>query len=373
MSRLRALADPIIRSDLVPSSTTRTLKRMVRRRRRLPGLPAGLEEVEVDAVCRTEWGRGLKGAFHLPIRSWKNSSASFVWLQLKGGGSRRLIAKVARYSHEVHAASVDSPLDAGRPELWAYTKAKSDLEAFLPGILLARRSDDGRSYAYLLEDLNTSFEHPSGPSALKSALDGMFDMHRALARAAGKESTESGDLLQYDGGFSERLVGYSGRALSEFAQITSSGVVTAMADRWDELAGIYLGAELSDHWEMTPIHGDYNTGNVFIRTSAPRDTKAVDWEWAGFGIPHADMASLLKKAEPDVIHWAMERLSQNDPGRTASQHQRAFNVSVLERAILDAGLVAVQYNSDPERFSSLESWIEGAATRGLVHLDRLAS
>ena len=94
-------------------------------------------------------------------------------------------------------------------------------------------------------------------------------------------------------------------------------------------------------------------------------------EWAGFGSPHADLASYLKSAPPEVVSWALDEMAERDQSRTRLEHERMFLRSALERALWDSALLATQVTSDQSRFGYLGSWVNGSLAKALWSLDQL--
>jgi thiamine kinase-like enzyme len=89
--------------------------------------------------------------------------------------------------------------------------------------------------------------------------------------------------------------------------------------------------------------------------------KVVDWEWAGIGVPHADLASLLKCVSPDDERMALETFSRGSGQLSAEEHLRLFRWCQLERRLLDAGFIARQQTMSTRQLPRLDDFVRGAA------------
>ncbi len=364
--RLRSMARPVLASSLVPSQLDPVLKRIARRRRRSEGVPSGVDFPTLEEVCRKEWGRRLKRVWHTPISSWRGAGAAFVWLEMEGRVTKRVVVKASSYEADVFVASTETLVEAGPPELWAYRKAEPILRAFLPRTILAAEAASGRSGVYVLEDL--SWDYGRGENTLRDGVMGMFRMQAALASAVETHGDE--ELIRYDAAFSRGLIAYAENAITAYDGGGDGSIRERVLGAWPRLEGAYLDDEFDVSTDGVPIHGDYNGSNVFVHRR-DRRVKAVDWEWTGYGTPHADLASYLKKASTDVVSWALDLLAKRDESRTRHEHERIFLRSVLERALLDASLNAMQHTSDRGDSGYLGPRVNRALVTSLRSLDQL--
>ena len=344
------------------------LKRIARRRRRSIGLPPGVPFETLDEVCQAEWGRRLGDAWHTPISSWKGSSAAFVWLQMEGRATKRVVVKLSRYEAEVFLTSIESLVEPGPAELWVYNEAGPSMAAFLPHAYLAARVESGQGYLFVLDDLTEQYAHDMSPQGWRNGINGLFRMHSALASAVDAYGSEQ--LLRFDADFSSALIPYAENAIAAYDAVTGGSSSAQVLQAWPRLQETYLDDEFDLPNGGIPIHGDYNTSNVFIHRR-DNQVKAVDWEWAGLGSPHADLASYLKNPPIEVITWALDQIAERDESRTRYEHERMFLRSTLERAIWDASLQAMQFTSDRNRFGYLGPRVNRALQRSLRSLDQL--
>jgi hypothetical protein len=70
--------------------------------------------------------------------------------------------------------------------------------------------------------------------------------------------------------------------------------------------------------------------------------RVVHWEWLGLGLPHQDLAALLKQTPPLLEERAIAAYAERDGSRTAEEHRELYRWCKLERALLDASFLAIQ-------------------------------
>jgi aminoglycoside phosphotransferase (APT) family kinase protein len=129
--------------------------------------------------------------------------------------------------------------------------------------------------------------------------------------------------------------------------------------------------EFYQHGLHGPIHGDYNRSNVHLHARDAAETKVVDWEWAGIGVPHADLAALLKLVDPEHERAVLDVFMSGNPVLDAETHWRTFRWCQLERRLMDAGFLARQQMASPRRVRWLEAYIDRAAADVLQSIQRL--
>jgi hypothetical protein len=101
-------------------------------------------------------------------------------------------------------------------------------------------------------------------------------------------------MIRYDRRYSERLLQYALSNLADYAARTADPAVAALSGRYHEIAAVHQRGEFYDDDLRAPIHGDYNSSNIHAHRGNAAQLKVVDWEWAGIGVPHADLAALIK-------------------------------------------------------------------------------
>ena len=166
---------------------------------------------------------------------------------------------------------------------------------------------------------------------------------------------------------------YAEEAISRFHGTTNSSVASEVLNDWRRLRDCYMSPEFDVPQIHRPIHGDYNTGNLFMSNIDRGQLKAVDWEWTGFGLPHIDLASYLRSAPPEVTRWAIDDFARREPDLALRAHDRLLSRCALERGIWDASLLANQLESDVDRYQRLEEGITRSLSSAMHALHRLVS
>ncbi len=117
---------------------------------------------------------------------------------------------------------------------------------------------------------------------------------------------------------------------------------------------------------MAPIHGDLNSTNVLFHRNEPRRIKLIDWEWAGFGLPHSDLASLFKTVSPELEARGLSAYGQACERAVAMDVCRVYQWCKLQRGIFDAAFFAKQtLESEVSAETNMDGRIEKALGRAL--------
>jgi thiamine kinase-like enzyme len=196
----------------------------------------------------------------------------------------------------------------------------------------------------MLEDLSIEYFKPPRVVGWLAGLRGVAGIHTELGHAADRHGTS--DLLRYDSRFREGLMEFGHRAISRFHLSTGERAASHLIDQWADLQRAYLSPRFEVTEPIRPIHGDLNTGNVFVSREPGRSLKAVDWEWAGIGLPHVDYASFVKRAPTAVFDSAVQELVTSYPDLPKVEHETLLRHGLLERCVWDAALLAEQAQID---------------------------
>jgi thiamine kinase-like enzyme len=96
----------------------------------------------------------------------------------------------------------------------------------------------------------------------------------------------------------------------------------------------------------------------------------VDWEWAGVGLPHADIAALVKSVRQEDHLALLQAFVEEDRRVDAERHWRLFHWGQLERRLLDAAFLAKLEMESSERLS-WRADISHSAREVLLAIERL--
>jgi Phosphotransferase enzyme family len=362
---------------MLPSAIRRPVTRLVRSLRRrafgpraVEGAPPGLPAEVLDALCLEHLGHGLEQCSHLHLSSWKPRGTYRLHITAGGGRSWRLIFKDELYATDLIPALGDLPILPGPPEFAIYGLKEPRLEPFLPKVYWRREVKAGRHFQYIMGDLEGAFERMRKERGqLVLAARALLQFQQAL-----KGAFERGPhpyLIRYDGTYSGKLIDYVARSLEAYRAGRQVGSVDELCRSWQRVARAHGRDEFQEPGLRGPIHGDYNRSNVHLQASGPALAKVVDWEWAGIGLPHADLAALLKLVSPEDERAVLEVFISGSPGLDAEAHWRTFRWCQLERRLMDAGFLARQQMASPRRVRWLEGYIDRAAADVLRTVGRL--
>ncbi len=328
----------------------------------LQGLPEGLLRETINELCRAHFNSIPASFQHQHLSGWKTSGAYRIFVTLEGGREIRLIYKTAIYNEVDIPALSGLPTRPGPAEYTILSQAAGPLEPYLPCIYLAEETTPGALYRYIMEDLAENYRRPSEDADILRIANHFPVFHEAILDW--KPASRAG-LIQYGREFSTALQSYALPRLEQFASQEDDPTVRELLDNWEAVTRIHLEPEFFETGDYALIHGDPNYTNVYLNKRDPRKIKFVDWEWAGFGSPYADLVSLLKGGPTYVERRAVERMaaSLNQP---AEKGFRSYNWGHLERGILDSAFLSVQaLSTGHETRFSLHNAVSTAARRSM--------
>ncbi|MGH6903822.1 MAG: aminoglycoside phosphotransferase family protein [Geminicoccaceae bacterium] len=312
------------------------------RTRRCEGLPGGLDFETLDALCREHGRGGLKRCVHLRLSGWKPRGAYRLDLSTEAGASWRLIFKDECYwsARKLIPMLEGLPASPGPPEAIVYRRQQPFLAPFLPQLFWFREIEPGRHFQYLLEDLSGTHAELRPGTLHHVKARGLVQIHQALRKTFADGHPDA--LIRYDRRYSERLLEYAESTLAAYVALTADGTVKTLLDRWHDVTSVHRRDEFHDDDLRTPIHGDFVMRNLLAHRHDASRLKVLDWEWAGIGLPHADLAalamSLPREDRPALVQAFVEEDRRLDP----EQHRRLFHWGQLQRCLLDAARLAAK-------------------------------
>ena len=325
----------------------RSSSRISRRLQRIPigGVPPGLTFDQLAELCLLHLGEPLKHVAYVHLSRWKAAGAYRLLLKTSRGRSWRLIYKNAIYSLDHIPGLAGLPIIPGLPEYLIYSNAQNALAQYLPEIYLCSEVIPGKHYQFLLEDLSDRYWLATRQPEIVLGLAAKLP---ALSRAISESVVFNQDrLLQYDYKFSILAQEYIRKNLEYYAERTASEAAVKVCKSWTEIFEMHANRELHQLKSTCIIHGDPNPSNILIhRKKHLRRIKFIDWEWAGFGSTHADLASLIKEANPEIKQQALTIFSKQDNRLSFKEHKRLYEWCQLERTLLDASYLAAQQQID---------------------------
>jgi hypothetical protein len=325
-------------------------------------MPDGLSLDLVQEISKKTFCSTILEVSHIHLSGWKQAGAYRVSFRLDNGTESSLVYKVACYGYEEIPALEGLPVRPGQSEFVIYGLEDVPVSNFLPTVYWAKEWQAEKTYRYLCEDLGA--EHYLLSRSLRIKQDLLFAaeqlplLHDALERSLDADDRKR--LLRFDREYSVALLGYARASIRAYEEKTSDAVVHDAMNRWPEVEGCYYRDEFFDERPEGLIHGDFNTSNIYISRNNKR-LKAVDWEWAGHGVRHADLVSLLRGYSMRVQYEALERFSKQLKGLSFHEHRRWFHWCRLGRGLLDAAFLARQQLESKRRLD----WIPARIRQGI--------
>ncbi len=309
----------------------------------LRGLPEGLSWSILDGICAEHFGSGLVRASHVHLTGWKASWVFRVFARLKSGEIRTFVYKNAVYNSEHVPAVRNLPVKPGPPEYAVYRALRSRpgaaLHAYVPSVYLAEEVNPGSHYRYLIQDLGSSHRALPRTEAISGVVACLPGLHRNLAAVQSEISGST--LLNYDASFRKALVPYAYAAFARYAEYAPVGAAQDVLDGWEGVVQAYLAAEPLEEDLAGPIHGDPNRTNALFARGGS-DIRLIDWEWAGIGLPHMDLAAVIKSGPEPLEREVLKLYAETDRRISPAEHLRLYRRSKLERALIDASFLAIQ-------------------------------
>ncbi|HEX2980153.1 MAG TPA: aminoglycoside phosphotransferase family protein [Anaerolineaceae bacterium] len=334
------------------------------------GLPEGIQITRLNQICREQFGAPVKRARHYHLSGWKEAGAYRMKILLENGKEQHLVFKNAVYNDAQIPALSGFPILPGLPEFEIYQKGRVALQDLLPKIYDIEEVVSKRQYRYIFENLWENYHILNSPEWKLRFVEHLPRVHQALANLT--DSIDPNNVLRFDREFSSALEKYALENLNRYAQTHESADLCRLFEMWPRLHEMHLRDEVDALQPPVLIHGDLNFSNAFFHRSDRSRIRLVDWEWAGYGFPHADLAALLKGTAPEIEEEALRIYAMNYPQISPADHQRIYSWCMLERSLNDAAFLAAQViDSDHAAKIDLPGTIEKSIRRMLALLDRM--
>lgn len=334
------------------------------RRRKTPirGLPEGLDIGILEELTEKHFAARLVGVSYVHLSTWKDSGAFRLKLKLNNGRIWPLIYKNAIYDESQIPALADFPVFPGGPEFLVYSAADKGLRDFLPFVYYSRELVPGKHYVYLLQDMDQNYlQLAQDQNDFIFAVRELISLHQAMKSWMAK--IDSSRLLRFDRQYSHALRKYAKRNLELYALRMGDEEVLKVLDLWPQISDLHDRDEFYDPRAYGMIHGDFHANNIYFDKRVPRGIRVIDWEWSGIGKIHADLASLLKRASPELEKKAFDIYTSLMPDFSAQTHMRYYEWCHLERGLQAAFLAQQQVESAVQ-----VHWIPGFMQRSMKRL-----
>ncbi len=315
----------------------------------IQGLPAGIDQAEVEAVCADHFGEKVCSISHIHLSGWKSAGAYRLFIQTESSRQVNLVYKNSIYQREDIPALAGLPIQPGPAEYTVLSQAVGPLAPYLPQVFLAEELTPGLHYRYIMEDLFQDYHIVSDVEEIMNSARLLAELQQALLEWAIEVDTRG--MLTYGRECSLEIQEYARKNLEIYAQRSNEPILKQVLSNWALVTQLHLDPEFFALPAQYPIHGDSNYTNIHLHRQNPRKFKLVDWEWAGFGNPFADLASLMKGVPPEFERKAFKEFTLPNgkpnpslvPDLSPQESWRYYQWCQLERGLLDASFLAVQH------------------------------
>jgi len=328
---------------------------------RISGVPEDLEFEILDDICLRELGDRLSRVSFTQLSGLRQSGVFRLHLQTSTGRPWSLIFKNAIFNLEGIPALQGLPLAPGPPEFHVYSNPGEALPRFLPDVYYLAEIEPGKHFQYLLEDLTTEYRRAPTPQDTLRAAAALPALQDAMK--GWQEGGSAEQWIEYDKDLCLKLLAFSRKHLERYLQVCGDPVVESSICLLSGIAEVFLAEDPFAEFELGPVHGDFNKANILIHRIDPGRVKVLDWEWAGRGIPHADAASLLKRALPEIENLSLAEYVRADGQHPVLLHLRTYEWCQLSRGLLDAAFLAVHVMDAPEKTDWHEEYVKTALHR----------
>jgi hypothetical protein len=340
---------------MIPETFFKALRKRIHsvtkgfRQREIKGLPIGIDFNTLNNLCSQYLDGHLIATWYVHLSSWKARGAYRLILKTEKGKEWQLVYKDALYNLEQVPALKELAVSPGPPEYAVNRTRHKSLVKYLPKVYMCIEISPQKHYRYLFEDLSEEYQVPRTVDDILRVATELSEFHEVLSEWS--TSLDSNCLLSYDMEFSRVLQNYAQTNLEKYFAKNTSDVLSAVGRHWQDIMGLFRGTEFLPPNFSRPIHGDFNLSNIYLHKSVPGRIKIVDWEWAGRGVPHADLASLLKNQSKELVQMALSIYAERNPEISYEEHKRFYDWCQLERGLLDASFLATQIMESSTRTS----------------------
>lgn len=325
-----------------------------------------MDREPLNEICLSRFNDSMSTVSYTHISGWKASGAYRLFVRTKAGINWNLVYKNSVYELREIPALDALPIRPGFIEYLVYGCPESALAEYLPRVYLCREVIPGIRYEYFLEDLSCehvrmSYDNRSLQIILH-VVEQLPVFHAAIERWADMVGRQR--LPSYDQQFSLTLQKYARTNLEQYYRWTLDSVVADVLRKWAQICKIHGSRAFREQERLSPIHGDLNTTNIWVGKGSGR-LKMVDWEWAGLGLHHADLASLLSTTSPEIEERVLNAYSGQNTELLPTEHNSIYQWCKLERGLLDGSFIAAQYMSGPRPKARMMAFVRKAMHRVL--------
>lgn len=329
-------------AQVVPERLRRKI-RLSRRRTPAPGLPPGLDPSVLEELVQDVRDTEVVAVRHLQLSGWRKPSAgTFRVFVDTPEGEWSVVFKEAVITDEETPGLGGLPVRPGAAEYRIYLSADDGLAVHLPTAYRIEEIEPHGHYRFLLEDLaRRGYEAAFPDDAILHVAGLLPRLHADLS--ANPTMADAGEFVSYDRDLSAELRRGARRAAETYVERTADRAVQRVLERWSQVERAH---DLSDAYEPSLRvlrHGDANRANALVSAGSEQKVKLVDWEWAGWALPHADLADLLKGKPTPLVERALERFASERRDLGLEDHRRLHLWARVEMRLFDLAFLIPQH------------------------------
>ncbi len=337
------------------------------------GLPPRLGKDLINRIAEKIYRSPVKTAEYQSLSGWKKYGGYRVRTTLRDGSRRTFIYKYSKYSTKNLPALSGLPVNVGLPEYLIYNTNVPPFANWLPETYWSHRSGD--EFQFIQEDLSGDGYVPLSQRKmmhdehfLPMVISALNNLHKDVLTSFGNKE----DLIQYDEVYMGKILAYAHQSLKIFHAEDGDPAVGNVLKLWPDIQRIFIETG-SSGFPPGIIHGDFNVSNIHYNKEHEQPFKVVDWEWAGVGLPHSDLAALVKDPHDNNLIPCLRILSEPYKQYAFAQHLTWMYWALMNRAILDASYMIRQYHFTKHRSRfDLHNFITDAVERLLSSYDLLS-
>jgi hypothetical protein len=311
-------------------------------------MPSGLDHELLESIFEQD-AKAKPGAItHIQISGWrKPTSGTFrVFVDAHEGSQWSFVFKNAILTLDETPGIAGLPANPGLPEYCIYQQGFEHLRSYLPIPYTAREVEPNVHYQYVLEDLTSQgYQSAFADADVVRAAAALPQLHEDLEAWVSQDETS---LINYNEEFSAELRRLTRQNLERYIKVVPDGSVTNVLEDWELVSRVHSKGIQADQALKVPIHGDANRANVLLAEDHDLPLKLVDWEWAGIGMPHSDLASLLKGKKDGVTERGVRAFAAGYPQLSLAEHRRLHDWARIETRFFDASYMISQYLESPD-------------------------
>jgi len=296
------------------------------------GLPGNIDQRLINKVCKHHFQSEVHSTKFQKLSGWKRTGTYRLFITLRNNQRKQLIYRHCSYNYDDFPALKGYPVTLGPVEFVIGNVNNESINDFLPTTLWSNHDKDD-VYRYITEDLTTR-NYKARMALGESIVFHLLSLNQALNNS----NLDKNLFPKYDMAYSQNLIGYIS-ALWDHSWETKYNL---SYQKLKSISDVYL--EIASQERRTGlIHGDFNESNILFKYKNGRYIlKVVDWEWAGIGTIHSDLAAYFRSANHPHLNASLNELAKLQPWETYEYHYKWMYWAFLDRAFLDLSYMIAQ-------------------------------